>query len=52
MPKFTYCGGNGSQIRYIAFVEDIGSLAMPESGLRAHLDHFWDMVGVCRFELV
>ena len=25
---------------------------MPESGLRAHLDHFWDMVGVCRFELV
>ena len=33
-------------------MEDIGNLAMPESGLRAHLDHFWDMVGVCRFELV
>ena len=23
---------------------------MPESGLRAHLDHFLDIVGVCLFE--
>ena len=35
-----------AKTRCIAFVEDIGSLAMPESGLRAHLDHFWDIVGV------
>ena len=49
--RITYCGGgNGSQTRCIAFVEDIGSLAIPESGLRAHLDHFLDIVGVCRFE--
>ena len=41
-----------AQTRCIAFAEDIGSLAMPESGLRAHLDHFWDMVGVCHFEPV
>ena len=41
-----------AQTRCIAFVEDIGSQAMPESGLRAHLDHFWDTVGVCRFEPV
>ena len=25
---------------------------MPESGLRAHFDHFWDIVGVSRFEPV
>ena len=41
-----------AQTRCIALAEDIGSLALPESGLRAHLDHFWDMVGVCYFELV
>ena len=27
-------------------MEAIGSLTMPESGLRDHLDHLWDMVGV------
>ena len=50
--RFTYCGGNWSLTPCIALVEDIGSLAMPESGLRAHLDHFWDIVGVSRFEPV
>ena len=37
------------QIRCIASLEDIGSLAMPESGLRPHIDHFWNVVGVCPF---
>ena len=32
-----------------AYLEAIGSLIMPESGLRAHLDHLWEMEVCCRF---
>ena len=50
--RFTYCGGNGPQTYRIALLQVIGSLPTPESGLRAHLDHFWDMVVVRHFQLV